>query len=361
MADDFTTSSSAAYACSSAGDFPFVFYDTNNEAVNGTFDSTGSCIFPTANCDPSVSTNECCSLNPNGGFGVTGSNYMLIAWSFFMVPLYYAMYSMYQNMTPEQRESENIKDQEKKPRFITHSSWMPNCLKSVTLFWYGLGVWGYFTAVVVVPIFAKQTQQLYMSVIERNTLAASEAFWEPFKMIFTFVEEIITIRVSYAMSRNDKEMTDRLIHAGIAGVIITGIFGGIVGTFLGVIPATLNALTTPGIANDLRLYPGCSYIENAETEAIIPYWMMESWGLMGRQIGFVMMGFFFGALEFNIFGWFGIISISVYCGVWFGNVATYPNPLTLLGIAEFAMDWTLPFFLIGFMVSPLGAQIRERT
>eukprot|EP00587_Corethron_hystrix_P016726 CAMPEP_0113331158 /NCGR_PEP_ID=MMETSP0010_2-20120614/22299_1 /TAXON_ID=216773 ORGANISM="Corethron hystrix, Strain 308" /NCGR_SAMPLE_ID=MMETSP0010_2 /ASSEMBLY_ACC=CAM_ASM_000155 /LENGTH=519 /DNA_ID=CAMNT_0000194325 /DNA_START=518 /DNA_END=2077 /DNA_ORIENTATION=+ /assembly_acc=CAM_ASM_000155 len=200
-----------------------------------------------------------------------------------------------------------------------------------------------------------------MSATERTGLAASEAFMVPFFTVFTFVEDIIMVRVSYAMSNKDRVLTDRLVHAGLAGVIVTGVAGGIVGTLLGVFTPALKALTIPGIENDKKLYPGCAFIETVDVNTILPYWLMESWELMGKQVNNVLAGFLMGALEFNLLGWISLVGHFFLAGIWFGNIKTYPNPITLLGIAEFVMDWSSPIALFLFLISPLGAQIRERT
>lgn len=74
-----------------------------------------------------------------------------------------------------------------------------------------------------------------------------------------------------------------------------------------------------------------------------------------------MIGFFYGAHEYNLMGWLASIPIAVFAGIWFGNIQTTTNPLTLLGIGEIVMDYLIPSLLIGFIVSPMGSQIRERT
>lgn len=364
-----------AEICSSTGDtpFPFIFYDTMGNTVNGTLISAPTstststmnstvCIFPTANCGD-VPTNNCCSLNynsPNDDFRV-GNYYMFIAFSFMMVPLFYSYHLMGQSMTPEEIEREQQDLDGRKPKFIVNNRYLPSWLKGIFMFWYELGLPVYITAIVVFPIFLKLSEQANMTVIERTTLSASEAFMVPYYTVFTFVEDIIAVRVSYALSQQDKVLTNQLIHAGIAGVIVTGVISGLIGTVLGIIPTTLNALTFPGLANDRRLYPGCAIIDEIDESIVFPYWMMESWGLMGRQIGSVMIGFFYGAHEYNIMGWLASIPIAVFAGIWFGNIQTTTNPLTLLGIGEIVMDYLIPSLLIGFIVSPMGSQIRERT
>ena len=200
-----------------------------------------------------------------------------------------------------------------------------------------------------------------MNVTERNTLAAAESFMVPFYTVFTFVEDIIMIRVTYAMAKGDKGLTDRLIHMGMAGVIVTGLLAGIVGTLLGIFDTTLRAITIPGQANDEILYPGCSFIESVDLSTILPYWLMESWACMGIQFNGVLSGFLMGAYEYSFQGWIGMIGLGAFSWIWFANVGTFGNPLTLLAIAEFVKDWISPLFYIAYLQSPLAAQIRERT
>ena len=89
--------------------------------------------------------------------------------------------------------------------------------------------------------------------------------------------------------------------------------------------------------------------------------MLESWENIGVQVTGVLAGFLIGSLEYTVFGWLGLISQMIFVGIWFPNMATYPNPITLLGIAEFAKDWSLPLVLIAYLKSPLSTQIRDHT
>lgn len=286
---------------------------------------------------------------------------MFVCYSFIFFPLFWAQWQIYNASTPEERQMYEKEDIERRPKFISENRYLPESVKAFLLGLYELGLPFYITASITIPIFLKSSQQSVMSVTERTSLAASEAFMVPFFTIFSFVEDIVMVRVSYAMSQNDRALTDRLVHAGLAGVILTGVAGGIVGTLLGVFTPALTALTIPGLENDKSLYPGCAFIETVDVNTILPYWLMESWELMGKQVQSVLSGFLYGALEYNLLGWISLVGYFFLAGIWFGNVETYPNPITLLGIAEFFMDWASPIALLLFLVSPMGAQIRERT
>ena len=60
-------------------------------------------------------------------------------------------------------------------------------------------------------------------------------------------------------------------------------------------------------------------------------------------------------------GWILNVTLSLNLIIWFSNVKTSLNPLTLLGIAETSADIALPVLSILFLSSPLGFQIRDRT
>jgi len=342
----------------SVDDYPFVFYDANNELVNGTLVGD-SCIFPEANCNPGVPTKNCCNYN-GPLYPGDGENFMYIGWSMTYLPMVWGIWQLWRSMSPEEKAIESQLEKERQPRFITNLK-LPSFLKDTLLTIWGFGITFFVVVSIVIGILLKQSEQVNMTVTERNSLAAAEAFMVPFYTVFTFVEDIILIRVSYSMVQNDKGLTDRLIHMGLAGVIVTGTLAGLVGTLLGAFERTLAGITIPGLENDKLLYPGCSFIESIDIAMALPYWMMESWGCMGTQISGVLTGFLMGAYEYDLMGWVGLIGWAVFSWIWFGNVSNYPNPLTLLGMAEFAKDWLMPFLFIGVLISPMGAQVCERT
>mmetsp|Transcript_13230 Transcript_13230/g.31092 ORF Transcript_13230/g.31092 Transcript_13230/m.31092 type:complete len:350 (+) Transcript_13230:406-1455(+) len=346
--------------CSNA-DFPFLFFDGSGEQINGTL-SGDSCIFPDANCNGDFLASECCALNTENGPVPTGSAYVHIAWVFVLYPFIWAMKSIEASMTPEEKAIYEQEEEENKPKIIMDLK-LPPWLENFLLLLWSAGLSLYMTAMITIGIMYKQTVQRYMSVSERTTLAAAEAFMVPFKTIFTFIEDIVMIRVMYALQRKDKELTDRLIHMGLAKVIIMGIIAGIFGTVLAISDPVLRMLTNPGYANDKALYPGCEQIDKAGTDlkTIFPYWMLEAWDVMALQITGVLAGYMNGAFEYGPFGWVMSISLAIFSGIFFPNIATSYAPVTLLGIAEFARDWSQPILLIAFIKSPLGRDMCERT
>jgi len=238
-------------------------------------------------------------------------------------------------------------------------AWIKNSSKLIrVLFAMGLPV--YLVAQILVPIFMRNSIQVSMSVGSRNSLIAAEAFLVPYSAIFQFIEDIVLVKVNYAIGSGNKVLTNQLVHAGIAGSFGTGLIAAVLATILGVIPPVLHALTNPGLQNDEKLYPGCEFISNSRT-GIVPYWLFEAWSMPGDQIGLVMSGFMIGALEVETIGWIGAVSIATIPIIWFSRVMSTMSPLLLLGSAEFTAAWALPVLSIAYIASPLGADLREHT
>jgi hypothetical protein len=54
----------------------------------------------------------------------------------------------------------------------------------------------------------------------------------PFDEIFQFTEDIVTVKMMYALGRGNKKITDKLVHTGIVGSILAGIIADIIGTII---------------------------------------------------------------------------------------------------------------------------------
>ena len=148
------------------------------------------------------------------------------------------------------------------------------------------GIWVGVTAFIVVPIFMKQSIQEQLTVSSRNILQSAEAFLVPYKEIFQFVEDIVSIKINYALSSRDKSLANTLVHLGLAASFITGLGASALAAILGVFPRVLQALTNPGLHNDLSLYPNCNIVEATKDsdDLIRPYWQIEVWKFLGTQV-----------------------------------------------------------------------------
>jgi len=168
--------------------------------------------------------------------------------------------------------------------------------------------------------------------------------------------------INYALSSGDLAGANTLVHLGIAGSILTGLFASLLASILGVIPPVLTVLTNPGIKNDMEIYSGCDIIEEGASETlIIPYWFIEVWSFPGTQITMVLVGFMYGALEYNTVGWFQTIGILMLPLIWFTCISKPIEPLILLAAAEFAVPYVTVVLVVLYLITPLGSDIRKNT
>lgn len=350
--------------------FPFEFFGEDGQVVNGTsVGEDGVCVFPEAKCGLDSSIDDCCRAK--SGEAETGGGYMFIAFIFIFIPyLYLTRLSRGDDSsdgsgneeenkdTNDQDKNEETKNEESDGDPTKNPAWVNQIPILRNVFQYGL--WVSITLQIMIPIFMRSSLQAKLDVASRNALIAGEAFIVPYSEIFQFIEDIVLVRVNYAMARGYKEQTDKLVHAGIAGSLFTGILAAGIGSLLGAIPPVLSVITNPGLENDKSLYPGCDLIAD-DNSNILPYWLMEVWALPGRQVGMVLSGFLMGAMELATLGWMITISLALTPLIWFTAVDSAPNRLLLLSTAEFATHWCLPLLVICYMICPLGFDLREST
>jgi hypothetical protein len=228
---------------------------------------------------------------------------------------------------------------------------------------YDWGIWVGVTVLIVTPTVMKPSIQEELNVSARTVLQSAEAFLSAYKEIFQFVEDIINIKINYALSSGDLHAANELVHLGIAGSIFTGLLASFIATVLGAIPPVLQALTNPGYQSDLELYPGCTIIEDeADTHhLILRYWMIEIWKFPGTQAAMVIAGFMYGAMEYNLAGWIMSLGWALLPLIWFTNLSKPIEKLLLLAWAEFSVPYLIVVLSIIYLVSPLGASIRDET
>lgn len=277
---------------------------------------------------------------------------MFIAFGIIFLPFLYLRY-----LAPSSPQSEEAR-RARKERMTP--SWVKNMGSKRLVRLFGLGLMAYITLQVVVPILMRSSIQERLSVTNRNTVIAAEAFLVPYNAIFQFIEDIVLVRVNYAMARKDHQLTNELVHLGLFGSFLSGIVAAVVGTILGVIPPSLAGLTNPGAAADEALYPGCDLLQLLSKQQLA-YWLVKVWAIPGTQVGLVLTGFMLGAMELSTVGWLGSISLSLILIVWFTSINGASNPLLVLAGAEFAAAWVLPILSILYLVGPLGADLRLHT
>lgn len=188
--------------------FPFTFYDSAGQNISGVLNDEGICIFPEANCGVDASAGggdgKCCEAKSE--YTVTGSNYMFIAFGFIFFLNWCYSYFFAKLFTESPFARAALEEMEEKSSGPWWTRKLPAFLQQV----FKLGLWVSITVAVVSPIFMKDSVQRALVVTSRNVLMSSEAFLVPYKEIFQFIEDIVSVRVNYALTRGDKALADQV-------------------------------------------------------------------------------------------------------------------------------------------------------
>jgi len=344
--------------CTSSS-FPFTFYDANGQPVNGVSDN-GICIFPESNCGvDTIDTGRvgnCCSPAPDSV--VTGGDYMFIAFAFIFASVFFIKKYLSEVWEKHPILQETIGDGDHRtPRWIKNTF-----LKPFSWIWQW-GIWVGIAALVTVPTQMKPSVQQNLNVSSRNVLQGAEAFLIPYKEVFQFVEDIVNVKINYALNSGDFEAANSLVHLGIAGSMLSGLFASGLASILGAIPSTLLALTNPGLDTDIDLYKGCDIVAEGLNvhDITFTYWMIQVWKFVGAQVNMVLAGFMFGAFEFDTAGWLMAVGICAIPLIWFKGLSTSIDPLILLAWAEFSQPYVTLILSVIYLITPLGSTIREHT
>jgi len=333
-----------------AGTFPFYYYDTDHSYVNGTLDNNGECIFPDANCGPDLPTKDCCDANKSE---TSYPQIYLVLAIVQIIPLIYVKLSK----TVEEKEEYEKEKHRKEPKFLANMGRLEYPLTKL----FNLGLIAYIGVLIGLSITLNRSYQATMAVNERNALMSVQVFMAPFDQIFQFIEDIVMVRMMYALGRGDKKITDKLVHTGLVGSILAGIIAGIIGTIIVFIQPARDFFASPGLENSMLLYPDCEFIGNYDSDNIIPLWLLKSWKVIFVQIGMVMSGLMFGSRNINAYGWTAFCAFAIQGIVWYTQVSTFPNTLTLMGLSEFCQAAGIPIFSIIYLMTPIGSTIREDT
>lgn len=295
-----------------AGTFPFYYYDADHNYVNGTFDNNGECIFPDANCGPNLLTKDCCDANKSE------TSYPQIFLALAILSFIPFVYMKCSKSAEELEEFEKEK-QTNKPKFLAKMGRLEYPLTKL----FNLGLTVFIAAAIALEIMLNRSYQANMAVNERNALMSVLVFMSPFDEIFQFIEDIVMVKMMYALGRGDKRMTNKLVHTGIVGSILAGIIAGIIGTIIIFIQPARDFFASPGLENSILLYPDCEFIGNFDSYNILPLWLLKSWRLLFAQIGMVLTGLFLGAREYNVYAWIVSCALAIQGIIWVSTILFY--------------------------------------
>jgi len=182
------------------------------------------------------------------------------------------------------------------------------------------------------------SSQAKLTVPQRNSMIAADAFLTPVKEIFQFLEDTVTVKITYAMAQNDSEAVNAVLIVGVVGGAIMGAIAALGTTALAYWPAAIAVLLAPGADRHQTDFPGCGLVPSAETMVLEArsYWVLRSWTWPFAFIALVLTGLILGSKELGLWGVALIASQATLGVIWFfGPKVGLPLDLSLLGWAYF--------------------------
>lgn len=165
-------------------------------------------------------------------------------------------------------------------------------------------------------------------------MLAADAWLTPIGEVFQFLEDAMTVKISFAMATGQVRRVKVLLIVGVLGGLATGVFAATLLTVMSFIEPLIRALLVPySVAGT-----GCSLIPTAK-EIVLDsrsYWLLNAWSFPFNFITLVLTGFILGSLEFGLYGAAMLLSQLVQAGIWFGlKPADGASPgLSLMGWAN---------------------------
>lgn len=192
----------------------------------------------------------------------------------------------------------------------------------------GIGV-----TVLVGVVMSKQTQ-LALTVQSRNAMLATEAFLEPVKDIFQFLEDATTVKITYAIGSGNYGPVRTIAFMGVLGGLATGAVAAVLMTGMTYWSAAMEVLVAPGSSMDLDLYPGCSLMQAPADIAMTArsLWLLKVWSWPFQFSSMVLSGLLLGAHELFICGCVQVLSSLTYYFLW--ECGPDEKSLELLGWAS---------------------------
>jgi hypothetical protein len=237
--------------------------------------------------------------------------------------------------------------------------WLTGVISPKTLFFTinAVGI----VAAILVEIEMGTSIQTTLKVIDRNALLQATVFLTPFAEIFAFLEDIISVRVQYALAAGRNREVGKLIKWGFWCGLACGSFAAGLITIFAYVPSIFEALVAPAASKDASLYPNCSspFLPTPEEQIAESrsFWLLAAWEFPGQFALSTLLGFLAGTFELIIMSLASLISEVSIVPIWFGGKGSASNELELLGIAGFVGS----YLAIGFVLTYAFCTKRMRT
>ena len=195
---------------------------------------------------------------------------------------------------------------------------------------------------------------------------AMSSFLEPVKEVFAFLEDVMLVKVSYALAQGNLEELNQLLHASVLFGLMSGALSFLLMAAVAAGDGSAAALLNPAAApNDILIASNCTLIPSTDELLSVarPFWLLScaTWMPTFAMAGFT--GFLAGAGRFEIVLLPGIIGLAVPISIWFGLKGSLPifgidNPLTVLGLAYGVGPWLNALLCLAIVACSPGLRAR---
>ena len=168
---------------------------------------------------------------------------------------------------------------------------------------------GSIVCMIMMPIYMMNSIQSSFTPAERNAVLAVGAFLTPADEIFSFLEDLMVVRISYAIATKRYYLANRLLRFGLLVGFCCGVVGAAVCSLLTVSEKVYEAIVLPGYDRDVEQYPDCELVSVGHSllRSTKPYFLLLVWkwplGFMNTCLGGFALGWAKGDQRARVMVW----------------------------------------------------------
>eukprot|EP00439_Symbiodinium_sp_Y106_P065242 s1446_g10.t1 len=284
----------------------FVFYrsESNGSHIEVQPAAAGGlCYYPEANCE--LTEFSCCTVTSTVSkeadrCQLHNTIYCLAAIILaFQLPGMCRRLGFFTSSTASEEEAaeeaSESQDQEDSEDDEPESTDSGVCVRRVLRILACLAIMAFIAAEVYCAILIANATQRALTVPERNSMLAADAFLVPLVEIFQFLEDVVAVKISAAMVTGETHLVRHILIMGVVGGILCGTVAASIATAICSWPAAIQWILAPYSMHDSYLQ--CPLVPQgpAAADSARMYWLLQVWSW---PLGFAcraIKGFLFGS------------------------------------------------------------------
>ncbi|OLP77508.1 hypothetical protein AK812_SmicGene42421 [Symbiodinium microadriaticum] len=282
----------------------FVFYRSESNGshteVQPRAAAGGLCYYPEATCE--VTEFSCCTVTRAVSKEADRCQLHNTLYCFAAIFLTFQLPGLCRRLgftrskaSEEESAEEASESQEDSEEDEPESSQTGVCVRRVLRILAGLAIMAFIAAEVYCAILIANATQRALTVPERNSMLAADAFLVPLVEIFQFLEDVVAVKISAAMVTGETHLVRHILIMGVVGGILCGTVAASVATAICSWPAAIQWILAPYSMHDSYLQ--CPLVPQgpAAADSARMYWLLQVWSW---PLGFAcraIKGFLFGS------------------------------------------------------------------